>query len=119
MSIELHPRPKSRGSVTLRSADPRQPPKVDFNYFADERDVKVLTEGLKMAVDFAYTRAFKEKGVEVFGPDKPMCGKFLTSDKIPDGYTQEYFECCAREVIDRAGLRSLGWGSLLSTYEFL
>ena len=42
-------RPKSRGSVTLKSSDPREPPNVDLNYFADERDVKVLTEGAKMA----------------------------------------------------------------------
>ena len=51
-----------------------------------------------MAVEFAYTRAFREKGVEIMGPDRLICGEFLTSDKIPDGYTQEYFECCTRHI---------------------
>ena len=52
-------RPKSRGSVTLVSADPREPPNVDLNYFADGRDVKVLAEGIKTAVEFGRTRAFR------------------------------------------------------------
>merc|ERR1719507_985240 len=82
-------RPKSRGSVTLVSADPREPPNVDLNYFA---------EGIETAVEFGRTRAFREKGVEIMGPDKLNCGDFLTSDKIPHGYTQDYFECCARHL---------------------
>ena len=44
-------------------------------------------------------RMFREKGVEIMGPDKLNCGDFLTSDKIPHGYTQDYFECCARGPI--------------------
>ena len=81
------------------NSDPREPPNVDLNYFADERDVKVLTEGAKMAVEFANTRAFREKGVGIMGPDTLICGEFLTSNKVPDGYTQEYFECCTRDAI--------------------
>ena len=85
-------RPKSRGSVTLNSADPREPPHVDLNYFADERDVKVLTEGIKMAVEFADTRAFREKGVTIMGPDKLICGEFLSSDKGPDSVENSWRE---------------------------
>ena len=81
------------------NSDPREPPNVDLNYFADERDVKVLTEGAKMAVEFANTRAFREKGVEIMGPDTLICGEFLTSNKVPEGYTQKYLECCTRHAI--------------------
>ena len=34
-------RPRSRGAVTLRSADPRAPPKALFNYLSDEGGVDI------------------------------------------------------------------------------
>ncbi|KAF4629763.1 hypothetical protein G7Y89_g8380 [Cudoniella acicularis] len=41
--------PKSRGSVTLKSADPKDNPVVDHNYLAEELDVLVLSEACKFA----------------------------------------------------------------------
>jgi choline dehydrogenase-like flavoprotein len=41
--------PKSRGSVTLKSADPRENPVVDHNYLSEELDVLVLSEACKFA----------------------------------------------------------------------
>ncbi|KAH6676255.1 hypothetical protein B0J14DRAFT_585158 [Halenospora varia] len=41
--------PKSRGSVTLKSSDPKDNPVVDHNYLADELDVLVLSEACKFA----------------------------------------------------------------------
>ncbi|KAG9238522.1 hypothetical protein BJ875DRAFT_532301 [Amylocarpus encephaloides] len=41
--------PKSRGSVTLKSADPEDNPVVDHNYLAEELDMLVLTEACKFA----------------------------------------------------------------------
>jgi len=40
--------PKSRGSVTLESADPLAKPVVDHNYLAEPLDVLVLTEAVRM-----------------------------------------------------------------------
>ncbi|WP_457588853.1 GMC family oxidoreductase [Ensifer canadensis] len=42
-------RPKSRGTVTLRSADPRDLPIIDPNFLADPEDVKVSVEGVKIS----------------------------------------------------------------------
>jgi choline dehydrogenase-like flavoprotein len=42
-------RPRSRGSVRLRSADPAAPPLIDPNYWEDERDRRLSIEGLKLA----------------------------------------------------------------------
>jgi choline dehydrogenase-like flavoprotein len=39
--------PKSKGSVTLRSADPFDNPIVDCNYLADPLDLLVLSEGVR------------------------------------------------------------------------
>jgi len=41
--------PKSRGHVTLKSADPKDNPVVDHNYLAEELDVVVLSEACRFA----------------------------------------------------------------------
>jgi choline dehydrogenase len=41
--------PHSRGSVRLRSADPRVRPRLDPNYLSDRRDLDVLVAGLDLA----------------------------------------------------------------------
>ncbi len=42
-------RPKSRGSVTLHSADPAAPPRIDPNFLAEDADVETLLAGIKTA----------------------------------------------------------------------
>ena len=39
---------ESRGSVAIRSADPRESPAIRYNYLATERDRSVMVEGLKL-----------------------------------------------------------------------
>ena len=42
-------RPKSRGSVTLRSADPRDKPLIDPNFLAEPDDLRIGIEGVKLS----------------------------------------------------------------------
>ncbi|MGI9492710.1 MAG: GMC family oxidoreductase [Geminicoccaceae bacterium] len=44
-------RPKSRGSVRLRSADPIYPPIVDPNFLAEPDDLKTSVEGVKISCE--------------------------------------------------------------------
>jgi choline dehydrogenase-like flavoprotein len=46
-AIPLVLRPRSRGYVKLRSADPRQPPLIVPNYFHDPRDLDVLVRTIR------------------------------------------------------------------------
>ncbi|MGH8734011.1 MAG: GMC family oxidoreductase, partial [Burkholderiales bacterium] len=39
---------ESRGSVAIRSADPREAPAIRYNYLATENDRRVMVEGLKL-----------------------------------------------------------------------
>jgi choline dehydrogenase len=45
--------PKSRGSVTLRSNDPSAKPWIRHNFLAEEDDVRVMLDGLRLTMDIA------------------------------------------------------------------
>ncbi|SHN42597.1 GMC family oxidoreductase [Cryptosporangium aurantiacum] len=49
-------RPRSRGTLTLRSAAPGEPPRIDPNYLADPADVETLIEGVRIARAIAATK---------------------------------------------------------------
>ncbi|MDH3661366.1 MAG: GMC family oxidoreductase N-terminal domain-containing protein [Alphaproteobacteria bacterium] len=48
-----HLRPRSRGSVTLNTADPADPPVIDPNYWAEEYDFEMSLRGLEKTRDIA------------------------------------------------------------------
>ncbi|MGH8749300.1 MAG: GMC family oxidoreductase, partial [Burkholderiales bacterium] len=41
-------RPSSRGFVRARSADPREPPAIQYNYLATEEDRRTMVDGMKL-----------------------------------------------------------------------
>jgi choline dehydrogenase len=49
-------RPRSRGRLTLGSADPAAPPRLDPNYLAEAEDVATLVEGVRIARGIAATK---------------------------------------------------------------
>jgi choline dehydrogenase len=46
-AVVLHP--KSRGRVSLRSADPRAAPRIEFNCLSDAADLETMRRGLRIA----------------------------------------------------------------------
>jgi 4-pyridoxate dehydrogenase len=48
----LHP--DSRGEILLRSADPRDPMRIRYNFFSAPNDLPTLREGFRIARDVAY-----------------------------------------------------------------
>ena len=64
-------RPESRGHVTLKSADPATHPAFVFNYFATERDRRIMIDGLRRTREMAAQRAFDglRQGEIAPGPD--------------------------------------------------
>lgn len=53
-------RPHSRGYVHIKSADPAVQPRIDPNYLADERDLKVLLAGVRAVRRLVSMPALKE-----------------------------------------------------------
>ncbi len=77
-------RPKARGTVKLRSADPADAPLVDPNYLSHPDDLKTSVEGVKLSVDM-----FRQKSMQ----------KYIRHLRFPDDSvkTQKDFEDYARQ----------------------
>ena len=52
-------RPRARGTVTLRDADPRTPPAIDPNYWGDPYDREMSLRGFRLAREIMAQEAFR------------------------------------------------------------
>jgi choline dehydrogenase len=69
-------RPRSRGTVGIRSADPLAPPRIVSNYLTDPHDIAVLVDGLKILRDIYHQPAFRG----LITDDEYMPGNAARSD---------------------------------------
>lgn len=53
-------RPESRGQLRLKSADPREPLEIDFNFLSTPKDRKTLVDGIRVVRKILQTEAFAE-----------------------------------------------------------
>ncbi|KAF4532998.1 hypothetical protein B566_EDAN000687 [Ephemera danica] len=81
--------PRSRGTVTLKDADPSSPPVIDPRYLNDPEDVACMTRAFRLAVRVAESKAFRKLGARVHLPQLRHCG---VSNVRNDGY----MECVLR-----------------------
>lgn len=83
--------PKSVGAVTLRSKNPLDHPKIEGNYLSDEEgdDVHTMVEGIKAALKYGQTEAFKKHGCKIAAAAVPGC------EKHPQG-SDDYWVCAVR-----------------------
>ncbi|KAF2369223.1 Glucose-methanol-choline oxidoreductase C-terminal [Trinorchestia longiramus] len=85
-------RPKSRGSITLKSKDPLDPPLIDQNGFSHPDDVELMVEGAKAAFRLGNAKTFRRKlGAEANTVPLPGCDhlKYLSDD---------YWRCFVRSM---------------------
>jgi choline dehydrogenase len=67
--------PKSRGTIRLRTSDPKRAPAIDPRYFSDPADLDTLVRGVKIARDVANSAPLSRyRGKEIFP------GESATSD---------------------------------------
>ncbi len=65
-------RPRARGTVTLRSADPRDLPRVDPNFLGHPDDLKVSVEGIKISREMFSQPSLQEYIKELRFPDSSV-----------------------------------------------
>lgn len=76
-------RPTSRGSVTLKSGDPSQHPRVIFNYMQTEQDRKELRAGIRLTREI-----FQQDAFEPFRGEELAPGPAVTSDADIDSFVR-------------------------------
>jgi choline dehydrogenase len=72
-------KPDSRGTLTLRSRDPEEPPAIDCNFLAEDRDARRMLEGVKLARKIARNPALA-RFVEL----EIMPGDAIADDQLAD-----------------------------------
>jgi choline dehydrogenase len=77
-------RPESRGSITLRSADPLAHPVIEPNYLSAENDIRVLRAGLRISRDVVGQNAFDPYRGAEFAP-----GPDVRTDAEIDAYIRQ------------------------------
>ena len=97
--VLLHP--ESRGEVTLRSADPRDPPRILFNYLAAEQDRTTLRHAFRTARELAHQKPMDEFRTHEFLPG----AKVQTDDEI-----DAHIRRTLRTVSHPAGTCAMGSG---------
>ncbi|XP_071565978.1 neither inactivation nor afterpotential protein G [Temnothorax nylanderi] len=83
--------PKSRGSITLRSSNIRDPPKINPAYLQDPDDVMCTYRAINFALETLDTRLFREYGAKVHVPDFEECRHLRQDYRDVD-----YSECVMR-----------------------
>jgi choline dehydrogenase len=77
MTIGVYPlRPRSRGSIHLRSADPEQPPAIQSRFLSDQDDLRRLIAGMRIARRIVAAPAF-----DGFRGEETRPGAELESDE--------------------------------------
>ncbi|HET9516174.1 MAG TPA: GMC family oxidoreductase N-terminal domain-containing protein [Actinoplanes sp.] len=79
--------PRSRGTVTLRSADPQAMPVVDPHYLRDDADLEVLLRGIEIARDLAHTNAFDGLRGRELAPGDAVVDRASLSRYVRDNAT--------------------------------
>jgi choline dehydrogenase len=77
-------RPTSTGSVTLRSANPADPPRIQFNYMATENDRQEMREGVRLTREIFAQAAFDELRGDELSP-----GAAVETDAELDAFVRE------------------------------
>ena len=80
-------RPESRGQIRLRSSEPTDAPLIRANYLQAESDLRVLTEGMRMARRIVQSRALEQYRGEEYCP-----GSKVQSDDELAAYARNALE---------------------------
>lgn len=79
-------RPKSRGTLRLRSADPFEYPAIDPRYLEKPEDLKLLVRGVRVCQKLVATPTMQSVGAEATDPPSQLCGQVKYD-------TDEYWKC--------------------------
>ncbi|XP_055592298.1 glucose dehydrogenase [FAD, quinone]-like [Uranotaenia lowii] len=84
-------KPRTKGKVRLRSRNPFNHPRFEYQYFEDSRDLEALVYGIQEAIRVTSQRPFKELGVELYSRPLPGCEQYEFNSR-------DYWRCYVRTL---------------------
>jgi 4-pyridoxate dehydrogenase len=97
--LREHSRVQTRGSISLASANPNVAPRIQQNFFTDEKDMPTLRAGIRMARDLLRT-----------APLKPFLGREIApgDDVRSDAELDSFIRATADTVYHPLGTCRMG-----------
>ncbi|XP_011501406.1 PREDICTED: glucose dehydrogenase [FAD, quinone]-like [Ceratosolen solmsi marchali] len=89
-------KPKSYGRVSLRSANPLDPPILEANYYEQQEDLDTMIRGIKAGIKVGMSQAFKHFNTTLLPMTFNGCDRFVFN-------TDEYWSCVARHISTTLG----------------
>lgn len=77
-------RPTSRGSITLKSKDPKEYPRLSFNYLSTPGDIEEFRAGIRLTREIFAQKAFDSYRGEEMAP-----GKDVVTDEQIDAFSRQ------------------------------
>ncbi|KAJ6633227.1 Neither inactivation nor afterpotential protein G, partial [Pseudolycoriella hygida] len=92
--------PISRGTVKLRSRNPKTPPLIDPKYLQDGNDVVCMINAIKLAVRLVQSQVFQSLNPKIMWPNIRSCINFGPTMKDSHGNLPKdrYLECLLRTI---------------------
>jgi choline dehydrogenase len=104
-------KPRSRGRVTLSSADPRTPLWIEHGFLSDEADAAVLTEGFERLRELARSGPVRRYAAREIRPGEDVSARAHVR-ATARGFFHPTGTCALGSVVDERG-RVLGYENLV------
>ena len=95
-------RSQSRGYVTLRSSDPKEPPKIQFNYMSHESDWIDFRNCIRLTREIFSQPAFEPFAKSEVSPGKEIQSDEQLNDFIRDNVESAYHPCGTCKMGDKS-----------------
>jgi len=95
-------RSQSRGYVTLRSSDPKEPPKIQFNYMSHESDWIDFRNCIRLTREIFSQPAFEPFAKSEISPGKEIQSDEQLNDFIRDNVESAYHPCGTCKMGDKS-----------------
>lgn len=92
-------RPRSQGTLRLQSNNPRDPPLIDPNYFAENYDLGVMVDTMSSGMRLTESEYFR-RFAKIYNKTIPGC---RLCDSVPYYECYSYLVCVAQSITKTPG----------------